>query len=74
MKVIAKVRFDALASYARDPRMPLFGAELAWFASDDERMLATLIVDTDGEFSAVLLARDLKERYRWECSNVVCRL
>lgn len=65
MKLIAKVRFDALASYARHPSAPLFGRELAWLASDDERVVATLIVDTDGEFSAHVLARDLKERYRW---------
>ena len=39
--------------------------ELAWLASDDEWVVATLIVDTDGEFSAQVLARDLKERYRW---------
>ena len=65
MRLIAKVRFDALASYARHPSAPLFGMELAWLASDDERVVATLIVDTDGEFSAQVLARDLKERYRW---------
>jgi hypothetical protein len=39
--------------------------ELAWFEAGDERVLATLIVDTDGEFSGIILARDLLERFRW---------
>lgn len=65
MKLISKVRFDALASYARHPGAPLLGLELAWLASVDEGVLAVFVVDTDGEFSAQVLARDLKERYRW---------
>jgi len=65
MKLISKVRFDALASYCRDPLAFELAVELAWLATADEQVLATLMMDTDGEFSAVVLARDLKERYRW---------
>jgi hypothetical protein len=65
MKLISKVRFDALASYCRDPLAFTLAIELAWLATADEQVLATLMLDTDGEFSAVVLARDLKERYRW---------
>ena len=65
MKLISKVRFDALASYCRDPLASVLAIELVWLATADERVLATLMVDTDGEFSAVVLAPDLKERYRW---------
>jgi hypothetical protein len=41
-----------------------FGSEIAWLVFDDERVLATLILDTDGEFLAVVFARDFKEGYR----------
>jgi hypothetical protein len=62
---ISQVRFDALASYARHPAVSLVATELRWLATPDEKILATLLLDTDDQFSAVILARDLKERYRW---------
>jgi hypothetical protein len=65
MNDISKVRFDALASYARDPVAPMVSTELRWLEFGDERVVAALLLDTDGEFSAVILARDLKERFRW---------
>jgi hypothetical protein len=65
MNDIPKVRFDALASYCRSPAVALFATELRWLAFADERILATLLFDTDDKFSAVILARDLKERFRW---------
>jgi hypothetical protein len=39
--------------------------ELAWFEAGNERVIATLIVDVDGEFLGIILARDLLERFRW---------
>jgi hypothetical protein len=39
--------------------------EIAWFEAGDERVIATLIVDTDEEFSGIILARDLVERFRF---------
>jgi len=65
MKDISKVRFDALAAYARDPHVSLLAVELRWLEFADERVLATLILDFEGEFSGVIMARDMKERYRW---------
>lgn len=62
---ISKLRFDALASYARNPAIVFLARELRWFEFDHERLLAALVLDTDGEYSAVFMARDLKERYRW---------
>lgn len=38
--------------------------ELAWFETRDSRVLATLVIDTDGEYSSVILARDGLERFR----------
>lgn len=43
----------------------LLATELRWFESTEGRLLSTLILDTDGEFSAVFLAADLRERFRW---------
>lgn len=65
MRKIPKARFDALAAFAREAGFESFVDELAWFASEDEKVIAVAIRDTDGEFSGQLLARDLNERYRW---------
>ena len=65
MNAISKVRFDALASYCPHPMVALVAKELRWFEFAEERVRATLLWDTDNQFSAVILARDLRERYRW---------
>jgi hypothetical protein len=39
--------------------------ELGWFEAESESVVATLVVDTDGEFSGIILARDRLERFRW---------
>lgn len=65
MNDISKARFDALASYCRDPLAAVLATELRWLEFAKERVLATLLLDTDGEFSVIILARDLKKRYRW---------
>ena len=39
--------------------------QLAWYETADESVLGVLVVDTDGEFSGIVLARDLLERFRW---------
>lgn len=39
--------------------------EIRWLQASDELLLITVVLDADGEFSGILLARDLKERYRW---------
>lgn len=61
---IPKLRFEALASYARHPAAQLLATEVRWLADDSEAVLATILLDTDGEHSAQLLARDLNERFR----------
>jgi hypothetical protein len=65
MRVISQARFDALAAYCRRPEVTAISRELAWFEEDGERIIATLIIDTDGEFSGIMLARDSVERFRW---------
>ncbi|WP_169949242.1 hypothetical protein [Microbispora sp. H11081] len=64
MRAISRARWDALAAYCRKPLARAFSQELAWFEAGDERILATLIIDTDDEFSGIILARDGLERFR----------
>lgn len=62
---IAKLRFDALAGYARAPATVLLFDEIGWFATADERVLAILVHDrTDDDFGFVVLARDERRRFR----------
>lgn len=68
MKPIAKERFEALIAHTRQP--PAAGVcskELEWYASDDEILLATIIIDLDNEFSTTILGRDADSKYR--CIN-----
>ena len=65
MNDISRKRFDALAAYARHPLASIVATELRWLEFAGERVLAALLQDADADFSAVILARDLNERYRW---------
>src|SRR5437879_6134852 len=62
VRAISRARWDALAAYCRKPLARALSQELAWFEAEGERVLATLIVDPDGEFSGIILARDRLER------------
>jgi hypothetical protein len=57
-------RFNARASYCRLPETALFATEVAWYESDDGRILATVAIDTDLEFHSIILAQDSSERFR----------
>ena len=66
MKPISRVRFNALAGYARHPRTVLTAEELGYFEHDKERVLGLLIRDrTDNDFAGMVLARDERKQYRW---------
>ncbi|MFC4532008.1 hypothetical protein [Sphaerisporangium dianthi] len=65
MRAISRARWESLAAYCRKPPAQALSHELAWFEADGERIVATLIVDTDGEYSGIILARDRLERFRW---------
>lgn len=69
LRDIPQVRFEALASYARHPAASLLAREVRWLADDLEQVLVVILLDTDDEYSAVLMARDLRERYRWIAST-----
>lgn len=66
MQDIKQVRFEALAAYCRQPGALIAAEEVRWLEAYDEEVLVVVIRDvTDGDYSAMLLVRDLKERYRW---------
>ncbi|WP_084027332.1 hypothetical protein [Delftia sp. JD2] len=66
MQDISKVRFESLAAYCRQPEALLAAEEVRWLQAHNEAILVVVIRDiTDDDYSAMLLARDLKERYRW---------
>lgn len=66
MQDISRVRFEALAAYCRQPGALISGEEVRWLQAHDEEILVVVVRDiTDDDYSATLLARDLKERYRW---------
>ncbi|AXW62551.1 hypothetical protein CJO94_12125 [Ralstonia solanacearum] len=66
MNDISKVRFEALAAYCRQPYALIMAEEVRWLEAYDEAMLVVVIRDVaDDDYAAIVLARDLKERYRW---------
>ncbi|PLW78499.1 hypothetical protein [Cohaesibacter celericrescens] len=66
MKEISKIRFNAIAGYARTPRAALTGEELAYYEVEDGSILGLLIRDrTDGDFAGMAFGRDAKLRFRW---------
>lgn len=66
MQKISRVRFEALGAYCRRPETQFYAEEVGWFQERDEQLLIVLIRDrSDDDFSAILLARDIKKRYRW---------
>ncbi len=64
ISAISKLRFDVLASYARSPLVATLATEVGWFEAKEAPVIAVLIFDRDGEYSATVLAPDLAHRYR----------
>jgi hypothetical protein len=64
MQNIKKQRFEALAGYSRLPHAIAISKELEWYASKDEILLATILIDYDGEYISIVLGRDTDMRYR----------
>lgn len=62
---LSKRRFDCLAGYSRNPDLVLSIEELAWFSTNDERVIGLVARDIiDGDFSWVALGKDERLRYR----------
>jgi hypothetical protein len=66
LKKLSLLRFNALAGYARHPRLALMSVELFWYATDGEEVLATVLRDNeDQDYAVVCFCRDLLERFRF---------
>lgn len=64
MKAVDRLRFNALAGYARAPFTVAIYKELEYAASEDERVLGMIIRDRiDDDFGGVLLGRDERLRF-----------
>lgn len=64
-KLISAARFDVLAALARQHAPGVLAEEVGWYQSEDDTLLAVLLFDTDRQYSAALLGRDLVGRFRW---------
>jgi len=59
-------RFNALATYARNPRVKSHSKELEWFETHDRKVLGVLLIDTiDSDYLGLIFSRDLNKRYRF---------
>lgn len=64
MLPIEKERFEALIAYTRNPLAAgILSKEVEWYASNNEALLATIIIDLDNEFTVIILGRDADLRY-----------
>ena len=61
---IRKERFEVLIAYTRNPLAAgILSKEVEWHTSDNEALLATIIIDLDNEFTAIILGRDADLKY-----------
>ena len=65
IKTLTSRRFEALAGYARSPKIVLHIEEIEWYATPDERLIGTLERDRiDHDVGWVILGRDERRRFR----------
>jgi hypothetical protein len=64
VKKLDRKRFNALAGHSRNPATSFFARELEWFSNEQETVIGALLVDTDGEFTFVIMGRDEGGRFR----------
>lgn len=63
---ISYSRFNALATYARNPRVKSHSNELEWFETFDGKVLGMLLLDAiDNDYAGFIFARDLNKKYRF---------
>jgi hypothetical protein len=64
-------RFNALVGGSRSAALEFYGAELEWYANEDETIVGVVLRDLiDLDYVAVALARDDARRYR--CFDLEC--
>jgi ribosomal protein L30 len=65
IKPLSRLRFNALAGYARLPATVLMFEELEWHGTNDERVIGALVRDrADKDFGWIVLGRDERLRFR----------
>jgi ribosomal protein L30 len=65
LKSLSRLRFSALAGYAREPATVLIFDEREWHATNDERVLGVVVRDrNDEDYGWVILGKDERLRYR----------
>ncbi len=65
MEDIPKVRFDAIAGYARQPQAALFGNELSYHQAGGGQVTGIVMRDiADGDYFSLVFAKDAKLRFR----------
>lgn len=65
IKTLTRRRFEALAGYARSPKIVLYVEEIEWYATPDERLIGMLERDRiDHDFGWVIFGRDERLRFR----------
>lgn len=63
---ISYSRFNALATYARNPRVKSHSNELEWFETFEGKVLGMLLLDTiDDDYVGIVFSRDLNKKYRF---------
>lgn len=66
MEEISRVRFDAIAGYARQPMSQVYGEEISYFEGPNSSIVGMVIRDrSDNDFSGILFGQDKKLRFRW---------
>ena len=66
IKPISLRRFNAYC-FVRMPYLQLSFKEIAWFEAFNVKMLGTIVIDTDGEYNYMILARDKRKIFRaWD--------
>lgn len=69
IKPISLRKFNAYC-YARLPFLKLSFDEIAWFDAFSTKMLGTIVLDRDGEYNYMILARDKRKMFRaWDFGN-----
>jgi len=66
IKTISLRRFNAYC-YVRMPYLALTFREIAWFEAFNTKVIGTIVIDTDGEYNYMILARDKRKIFRaWD--------
>lgn len=65
IKKLSRERFNSFVDWTRMPNIELLSKELEWYCGPQEHLLGVVLLDLeDKDYGAVVLARDLSNRFR----------